>query len=286
MKNCKKLCSAALSAVMLLTAAGCGQKLPADFGKFPEVLPAEELDIPENAPAYKCKELYFVDGRITDRCETTYDDHGKMISQDSWTTRKYAREYDAEGNTIKEIWYSDSISDAERVILMTYNPDGTMHSTVDYFRIGEGELTKGAYYEDMYDSSGNKIGWVKADPANGVSDIYSYDNVFDAEGRIIKKTVTHTRDESDLDVYTYTYDDSGNILSEKHESSGGETSGVSESLTEYEYDSSGNLIREVTTGPEEDSVTETVYEYDDQDRLIRKSWGNKKYTYEYEELDN
>ncbi len=120
MKYRKKLCSAVLSAVILLSLAGCGEMpLPEGYKELPATIKAEDVVLDKNEPAYKRTEYYYKN----DKLESTsvgyydaYDSRGNMLSKNKkyetlFKTKDkaaYLYEYDSNDNLIRKESHSET----------------------------------------------------------------------------------------------------------------------------------------------------------------------------------
>ena len=79
-----KLRSAALavSAAMLFMLPGCSKKkvMPEKFKAMPDTISADEINITDSEPAYKCTKNTYFDGELTEVTETEYDGYGSEVS--------------------------------------------------------------------------------------------------------------------------------------------------------------------------------------------------------------
>ncbi len=248
----------------------------------------------------------------TDANETTwyFDEAGKVVKRKTKEGYEYTymRENDllciVDEYTGKNmlIYYSDGkiveVCDAAgRKIQLNYNEAGDLTEYTDE----EGKITRFEYDENHH-------------LCRGISptDVLLFENTFDEEGRVLtqveagselkskfsykklsEKTASTTITKRDGNQLSYTYDQSGNILSETNEL--GET-------TTYRYDNVGNILQRVTPGGHKttytydetgqlvksvDPVGNTVsYEYDDKGNpIVIKGADESNGTYEYDDKD-
>lgn len=141
----------------------------------------------------------------------------------------YINEYDESGNLIEE----NTIYDSGRLSELTY------------------------FYE--YDDFGECICQKQQLDDGDVSIVYTYENSYDEQGRLIQKICTKNSD-STTESTEYAYNTSGQLIKETH--NGRETI--------YEYNDAGRLIRKVYASNGEKG-SETIYEYDSAGNLIKMS---------------
>lgn len=279
MKYRKKLCSAVLSAVILLSLAGCGEMpLPEGYKELPATIKAEDVVLDKNEPAYKRTEYYYKNDKLESTSVSYYDAYdNRIISDQDSGKNEYRYKYDENGNILEQASYTSDGTPFE-LTRNTYNADGLVQSAAKYIVSSENskELEIWRYYENEYDDKGSLVRKVTV-RSNGTvfKDDYKYE--YDENGNAVKET-------NDLFyVYYYTYDSRGNMLSKnkKYETLF-KTKDKAAYL--YEYDSNDNLIRKESHSETGDSVE--TYEYDDMGRLTHRTTGSTECICEYEELDN
>ena len=223
-------------------------------------------------------EVRYSSGQVT---YYEYDQNGNIIS-DGYTSY----EYDQKGNLLRMSTSGDSVWE------YTYDPAGNCLTKKAYYK-GEfdysyeyeyypdgslaGELytnDKGYFSQDKY----YKNGIISEHYNNHPSNLASHDKyIYDEHGYMTQyldgDTVVHT--------FTNVYDSSGRIISITNEKN--------KHKTIYEYDSSGNLIKETMLGADSDILSMIIYTYDPQNKLLSKigyfveTDGTKEgYRYEYE----
>ncbi len=176
-------------------------------------------------------------GTIT---EFTYDEHLRVLTKKSGTEiTMYS--YDSKGNIVSYI-----TGDTENDIYLTYNSKNKVvrqQAGDDY-----------TYY--TYDDKGNNLIYatLKEDYTGDIPALYNSDlNCFDTT--------------------TYTYDNSGRILSEVY-SKGGSIS--------YTYDNAGNVLTETVIDIDNNTTT-TAYTYDSFGNILTTSKGTENSLYIYDE---
>ena len=221
----------------------------------------------------------------------TYD-WGEVLSDG------YAYDLDAAG---KLVWATSSYTYGTYSVLFTYNADGTLATW-------EGSYPDGNDYkreEFRYDAGGRLVSVdVDLDAAEGAVSVGNVDlgaqgpvdrsipYTYDADGKLISggragwwglvtgmdtfayddagRLVTDREVSGDV-VYTWTYDEGGELLSYEYDF-GGEAYWV----RTYTYDADGNLLSDL-----DESGTGEVWTYDADDRVTTSDDGNELRTYHY-----
>jgi len=168
----------------------------------------------------------------------TYDGAGRMETMTTEHGEVVRYTYDIYGN-LTELTYPDDTS-----VAYTYDKLDRLVSVVD---------RAGGY--TSYDHDGND-NVVRVNRANGTYSTLSYDDL-----DRISTFVNYDADSGVISRFSYTYDMSGNIISEKRTQNGTDT------LADYEYDVHGQITKstEITNL----TVTETSYSYDHAGNRIR-----------------
>lgn len=234
----------------------------------------------------------------------TYDDYDRMtgVKYDSETTDRYTYEYDASGNAVlvrdnnlgRVLQTEHDLTDRPMGTQLR-NADGSLiyRTALDYDNqnrlVGFGEEAEGGTYKTSYTyDNDNRVTEIGFGGSNKVK--YTYDNL----GRVQKRIVENGTDAGKLtDSYEfvsgghgtgsttsmiakinrtvlpfeYTYDNRGNIISEKRGTL----------TTTYAYDAIGQLVR--VDDPHENASW--VYEYDRGGNMTKR----KKYAYTTGSLD-
>ncbi|MBR5166349.1 MAG: hypothetical protein IKW87_12460 [Ruminococcus sp.] len=302
--NRGKLFSTLLAGAMLLGLTGC-RYFNDKYTKTTDTFPEADVLTEDGEAAYKCTcRIYGEDGELQGITESLHDAHGNPLREyyidvstgekrDSGWNHRY--EYDESGNILLECdFLNDSIKTVNKY---KYNADGTQAYCVTYSSDAEEKLVKDDYHVYEYDDRGNVTKETFFDKQGQWGDItVSYQCEYDDDGRILTRT-NRTSGGSDY-VTTYTYDSEGNMISEKTESYD-EHNSSPYSRKECKYDTDGRLVCE-RTRPNPQGWDVYYYEYDDHDRLLRKtndfefydnskSYDNSKtnriseYEYEYED---
>lgn len=225
---------------------------------------------------------YFSDGSIHEDSQHIYDDNGNVTKYEYWYTSsdrtqsfhdKYT--YDANGNVVKEenYGYDDVFSGRYEY---TYDADGNKIGEVCY---GEDGLV---HYRDeyKYDENGNQINYTCYNSNGEQSGSYF---TYDEHGNVTKETAVNRDGTEDVfKTYTYSYDDSGNILVKNvYNSTGKKTNRY-----EYTYDENGNQLSEIDYNS--DGSVGTKYTYNSDGLTLSAVYnddnGNaqRSYTYTYE----
>lgn len=184
---------------------------------------------------------------IEEKREYTYDDKGRKLTSNIKNN----------GSSMTEIYtYTDSGYSMIRDTVgngnteryeQYYNNKGLCVKEI-YTR-GDGS---GFFIEYEFDGNGIFLKSYSADLTGNF--ISSYENEYDESGNVIGIIKNYY---GDVQTYSRTYDDHGNITSDKHTFSDG-TEEISE--RRYRYDEFGNIIYEVIRGENGKTVTETVYD--------------------------
>lgn len=234
----------------------------------------------------------------------TYDDYDRMtgVKYDSETTDRYTYEYDASGNAVlvrdnnlgRVLQTEHDLTDRPMGTQLR-NTNGSLiyRTELDYDNqnrlVGFGEEAEGGTYKTSYTyDNDNRVTVIGFGGSNKVK--YTYDNL----GRVQKRIVENGTDAGKLtDSYEfvsgghgtgsttsmiskinrtvlpfeYTYDNRGNIISEKRGTL----------TTTYAYDALGQLVR--VDDPHENATW--VYEYDRGGNMTKR----KKYAYTTGSLD-
>lgn len=175
-------------------------------------------------------------------------------------TETYRNEYDADGNPIKLVMSSDVDGREVAVSTYTYDADGVLtqshfynsfkggsaeENTTYYYTYGENEITVKAYCSDPYGDSVISYVYTLDDNGNIVkcayqseTEDYDYSGTvsytYDARGNL----TMYQNDEGDVCVFEY--NDKDLCVKKTYVSGdGGET------VTTYEYDEHGNVLRKV-----------------------------------------
>ncbi len=203
------------------------------------------------------------------REEYEYDRKGNLIATDA-TSEPRTYTYDRRGNVLTCTIYT-SDDRPQYAYHLTYNRQGNLRRVriVD----AAGNLLRTLVYQ--YDSRGNQTSYTDYDADNTITDRYvqvyddrnncieeiSYDEkgqirthhrmTYDSMGRLLKHETASGA------YYIYTYDSTGNILSEEKY--------LEDALYwryVYTYDSQGNMLRRTTEGPQFYINAEIVCTYD------------------------
>jgi hypothetical protein len=197
--------------------------------------------------------------------------------------------YDIYGNTIKySIWKIDvwgDTSSASYYYENEYDSNGNLVIKSSYYSNGD----KSTDYRYKYNSKGNVI-WAIEYSRNGkISRVsrYEYDNR--------DNVISETRHIFGLDVtykykYEYDYAENGNSLKMR------EFQGKNDEMYleyEYEYDSMENMIKRITYRDNGDIYSVDEYEYNESGQLLRECttytddfFSNEEYEYKYDSMGN
>ena len=189
-------------------------------------------------------------GKFDETTRYVYNEHNqvKEIIDGNGNATSYA--YDPYGNTIKETDANGNVTettyDALNNVIRTEEGDKiTEHTYDDYGRLVRTKINDVTTLQQTYDDTGRIIektengntskmtydsyGNLLHEDING----HSADYVYDKNNRIIEKTDGESR------IYTYTYDDNGNELSQRVNGTLG---------TSADYDENNNVIRRYEDG--------------------------------------
>ena len=273
-----------LAAVILAGTSGCGEKasLPEAYTELPDTIKTDDVAIEPNEPAYKCTVSCYKNNILDSEKVYYYDSHdNKVIYAETYGDYEYRYKYDTDGNILEQAEYNYK-GGLEKTTRNTYNADGLLIKSVMY-KVKNKEpdvLEKHWYSESKYDDMGSLIRQIIVTSEGTVlTDNYKYE--YDVDGNAVKKTY----DAGTADyIYEYTYDSSGNMLtsSENHKFLFKTEQCDS---TVYEYDSCGNLIKEKSSFSDGSADIVITYEYDTQNRQIRKVVGSSETVYEYEDVE-
>ncbi|MBR5597152.1 MAG: RHS repeat protein [Lachnospiraceae bacterium] len=198
---------------------------------------------------------YLVGGGIYSTSE--YDQNNQVIkSQDFSAGIETTYEYDEKGNVSRKI---DKLADSSEVISEydnEYDDNGKLVC------VAEKSFVSHTKYE--YDANGYLIHEITDD-----EDKVVYEN--DTYGNPI--CITRTGSISGVTEYSYEYDASGNMLAKIYPNGNKVT---------YEYNTDGNLVKETS------NYYEYIYEYDNNNKLVKLTTGDGSYecSYEYDENGN
>ena len=131
----------------------------------------------------------------------------------------------------------------------------------------DGTVLSALFYSYTRDENGRISEMTETAPDGNTTYRYRYDE----NGRETGKTVLSGN--AVTAEYEYAYDEYGNVTLERLKGPDGQL--VSELFTEYTYDGDGRLLREQTrTGEAGGRISLLKYEYDEEDRLIRRFSGS------------
>lgn len=300
MKKKLNLISAVCSAVMLISLAGCNiNSVPRQYKKLPDSLSEEDVLLTVGIPVYKCTEYKYGNDELEQKYVYTYDEYDNILTKERIVInndteeyserRAYSYEYDENGNITAENVYLNDDNYPHGFTQYVYDTDGLLKYEIYYSsNYAQTELEKNFYAEYEYDSSGNEISNIKVDADGYIDSKSSTEYQYDDNENIISKTVNawfdpvNSKINSSISEYTYTYDESGKMLTETlkytYDRNGEAYSCESMKI----YDSNGNVIKEIRDKGSE-TETEKTYEYDDKNRLICEKIKNVRTVYEYDD---
>ena len=252
------------------------------------------------------------DGKLLEVVEAVSDSKGNLTEikyyevdeagekeLDSWNQT----DYDANGNILEEREYNENggledyttyAYDANDNLLEEryYNEYGSLESRETYTYDREDRETEHCSYDEsgsllwrivtVYDEQGSMLSKTKYRDGGELDYVYSYENEYDAENRLIKAAVSLALDGDDLQpngYVTYSYNADGKRILENHFSTEGDLSwkqsydadgheleyasykrdGTENWKEQFEYDSHGNVIK---VSDYEDGVLKNWIEYE------------------------
>jgi RHS repeat-associated protein len=195
---------------------------------------------------------------------TTYDAAGRVASVTDATGQQLAYAYDAGGNVT-------SITSPHGVTTMAYDPlnrlsqvaDSTGATSYGYDAVGNlarMEYPNGVVTELDFDDL-HRLIEMRVSGSSGLLARYRYD--LDAAGRRVR--VEETGPATEERVVTYQYDAAGRLVAETIDGPGA----ALDQTREYQLDAVGNRLQ-MTVQSAEGRLT-VDYQYDDNDRLVRKT---------------
>lgn len=246
----KRLC-AVLSVILLcLAMTACDQF---DSIKIPED------SLPTSADALVVKEsTYYAVGEPESAVTFEYDENGRLVKQTEYNKGEIFQSWDYK-------YDGDSIQKSESYF---YNGASTEPSMIDKYEYDEkGNVTKEASYkmdgsliienksEYEYDNEGNILSKTTTDSAGGeYKEVYQYAD----DGKVASMTHSH----QDGGVMTedrkeeYEYDENGYLVKEIHY-----LDGEKRTISTFEYDEYGNVLKEKVTAADGGRSHCTIYEY-------------------------
>lgn len=250
-----------LVAVLLLSLAGCSTETAKPTEPALTMKPSESPTAPPTEPPFKT--VYY------------------------WVTKKdgaatYTRSYDSSGRMLTDAYINSDGSEGY-TITYTYDENGKILTIKD-----EHVNKETVFHTFTYDENGNKLTDAVESPSANYTTCYYYD-----ENGHQEKTVLTNQDGSQHITY-YAYDPNGQVTEERNQVSlDGMVIDLTYTLHEYDslgnqislaeyldnsmrkkqewtYDESGRLTGEFIHHNVSSSYNGTVYEYDEQGRLIKK----------------
>lgn len=195
------------------------------------------------------------DGEIESVCDYEYGADGRMtrMTETSASGQETVteHEYDGRGSLVKAVRnYPDgSVYTAE------YTYDDMGRPTGKYY-IGSSSMST-LSYEYVYDARGNLITEINEHPYYGDGGRFVTNYTYDEKGVLTRKMETH--EGAGSTVTEYEYDGAGRLLREVSDSS----------VRTYTYDEDGNRVKEVYAPTEGDGYV-IEYAYDAYGNLIRR----------------
>lgn len=209
---------------------------------------------------------YYHDVQIDAKLQLEYDKNG--IVRCMWNVNW------PDGSETKAELFDGSLS--RQLAKVVYDEDGSERTVISYAYDESGNLIHES--EDMqshrysYDKDGNVIESTSTYYYNGEETVQrTYEYEFNEKGELIRETTNS--DDGDNSVVSYKYDEKGRMIEKAVE-------GLGMGSFFYEYDESGNLVRE-------DTYDGTYYyKYDQNGHMTEKTSGQSKTTYQYDDLGN
>lgn len=192
----------------------------------------------------------------------------KIIDRYSYDNRKNITKVD---HTLSETYESGQSFTNHYIAINEYDESGN--------RIKEKTICENSLFSEItcfyeYDDFGECICQEKQLDDGDVFIMYTYENSYDEEGRLIRKICIDHGDSS-RESTEYVYNVNGQMVKEIYD-------GKTQTETNYEYNSLGQLIKETRNGK---NTTETIYEYDSNGNLIKKETGGATYYYTYKTVN-
>ncbi|QOX64897.1 hypothetical protein FRZ06_16860 [Anoxybacterium hadale] len=243
-----------LAGIMLLP--GCGMQKAAgqsnSTGKTASSSHSAEKKEEKSAYVLTGVKYYDADGTCTMEISYGYNEEGKRV-------RRMQQSFGENESMFESLYsYPDAVTQQETYI----DQDTGVRSQVD---------------TTVYDEAGKILTATSTDyDREGYSNVMSQiEYSHDKQGNLILKeehsTATVGGALNNITKTEYTYDSAGNCLTEKQtHSREGQEDKVWRDL-EYQYDSKGNKIREVSHITDEYTNSPIVYEYNGKDQLIKES---------------
>ena len=131
-------------------------------------------------------------------------------------------------------------------------------------------------YEYTYDDKGNCL--TKNRLGGSVEEYITY--AYNDKNQLVKETVTqkYSYQSDEVTVWSYTYDDKGNLASRLNEKGSGKR---------YQYDAAGRVTEKKEVWANSDDFNRHVYAYDEQGRIVKDRYESgegtwSEYTYGYD----
>lgn len=250
-----------LVTALLLSLAGCSKETAKPTEPALTMKPSESPTVPPTAPLFKTV-YYWV---MKKDCAATY-----------------TRSYDSSGRMLTDAYISSDGSEGY-TITYTYDENGKILTIKD-----EHINMETVFHTFTYDENGNMLTEAVESPSANYTTCYYYDE----NGYQEKTIVTHRSGSQDITYYTY--DPYGQVIEERnqvhldgmvidfahtlyeYDSMGNQISLVQyldnsmRKKQEWTYDESGRLTGEFIHHNGSPSYSGTVYEYNEQGRLIRE----------------
>ena len=204
--------------------------------------------------------------------DKTYDANGNLteetLTDDSGNTDTQRYEYDSENRMIKMIDVYNENMDSATIYEWFYDEDGLLtKKTTEYMSTG---VRQQMYNEYEYDNEGKLISETIFDGR------FSYVTYYYDENGNLTRSVTEPESADGVYVInTYFYDNNGNLIKKIHDRKGADGSAVLYDVYEYTYNADGLVIREHLTStnyltPDRSYVSVSEYEYDEYGNVIRE----------------
>ena len=182
-------------------------------------------------------------------------------------------EYDSAGNQIRVLSYHEDGTYSEYEFKYKYDDTGNL---IEMISCEDGVIIGHEKYE--YDEDGRIKSLVYVGERSKNVSVYQYDYygnmtmevIYSFYGEIFNKN-----------CFLYEYDKDGNLIKETHY-----RYDIFIGISEYMYDDSDNLIREVFYDTEGDSIWFRGYEYDKNGNIIEETTLSHINKYEYDEQNN
>lgn len=205
----------------------------------------------------------------------SYDDAGRVVSEDGLDGGVRTYEYDENGNLLVSGTHYDEVYglDGDTSTTYTYAYDENGNCIGSKFTNAYGSETTARESEYTYDDAGNTLSGSGKSYINGEL-TSQYQSTYDDAGNLLRTETTSS--DGAVSTTEYTYDEAGNLLRSEHF-----TDGVTDYAYECTYDEAGNRLSE-TYYSDGEKQSEATYVYDDEGRVVQEDYVSSAHSYSYE----